>query len=148
MGRLIGAVVLGYMVMFVFVFVSFSVAFIAIGTERGFKPDSYDVSDLWIALSIGLGLVAAILGGVAAAAVAKSAKGPRALAVVILILGLAMALPGLTASDKDQPEVRTGDVENMEAMQNAKQPTWMLLLNPVIGAVGALIGGTLMKSGS
>jgi hypothetical protein len=29
----------------------------------------------------------------------------------------------------------------MEAMQEAIQPVWMALLNPVIGAVGVLLGG-------
>lgn len=146
MGRLIGAIALGYVVMFVFVFVTFTVAYIAMGTEGAFQPESYDVSGLWIAASIGLGLVAAVIGGFVAAVVARSPKGPRYLAAFVLIIGLAMAVPALTESES-APEIRTGDVGNMEAMQGAHQPTWMVILNPFLGAFGALIGGRLKKTG-
>jgi cytochrome bd-type quinol oxidase subunit 2 len=145
MGRLIGAVVLGYVIMMVFVFATFSAAYLAMGTEGSFKPDSYDVSTLWVALSIGLGLVAAILGGWVAAAVARGPKGSHVLAVVVFVVGIVMALPAVTSPPEDRQEVRGAEVGNLEAMQYAKQPTWMLLFNPVLGAVGALVGGRLRK---
>jgi cytochrome bd-type quinol oxidase subunit 2 len=146
MGRLIAAIIVGYIVMFVFVFVTFSAAYLAMGTDGAFQPGSYEVSGLWIALSIGLGIVASIVAGVVASAMARSAKGPRALAVVVLVLGLAMAIPSLSKNaDENRPEVRTGEVGNMEAMQYARQPTWMVFLNPFLGAAGVLIGGALRK---
>jgi hypothetical protein len=33
----------------------------------------------------------------------------------------------------------------MEAMQNAKQPAYMLILNPIIGALGVFAGSKLKK---
>lgn len=145
MGRLLGAVILGYVVMMVFVFATFSAAYLAMGTEGSFKPGSYDVSTLWVALSIGLGLIAAILGGWVAAAVTRGPKGSNVLAVVVLVVGIVMALPAVTSPPEDRPEVRAEQVGNLEAMQYAKQPTWMLFFNPVLGAFGALIGGRLRK---
>ncbi|HVF47646.1 MAG TPA: hypothetical protein VNA17_08785, partial [Pyrinomonadaceae bacterium] len=40
---------------------------------------------------------------------------------------------------------RTPDVPNMEAMTKAQTPIWIALLNPIIGIVGAMIGGRLRK---
>jgi cytochrome bd-type quinol oxidase subunit 2 len=148
MGRLIAAIVVGYIVMFAFVFVTFSVAYLLMGTEGAFRPGSYEVSGLWVVLSLVLGIAAAVVAGVVASVLARSMRGPRALAVVVLVLGLAMAIPALTKSSPEQPEVRTAEVGNMEAMQYAKQPTWMVLLNPFLGAFGVLVGGMLRKPSS
>ena len=41
--------------------------------------------------------------------------------------------------------MRSADVPNMEAMQKAKQPAIMLLLNPIIGALGVFAGSKLRK---
>jgi cytochrome bd-type quinol oxidase subunit 2 len=148
MGRLIAAIVVGYIVMFVFIFVTFSAAYLAMGTDGAFQPGSYEVSGLWIVLSLVLGIAASIVAGIVAAALARGVRGSRALAVVVLILGLAMAIPSLSDSAGDRPEVRSADVGNMEAMKYAHQPTWMALLNPFLGAVFVVVGGTLRKQRS
>jgi hypothetical protein len=33
-----------------------------------------------------------------------------------------------------------------EAMQQAQTPVWVMLLNPVIGAIGVLVGGGAARS--
>jgi undecaprenyl pyrophosphate phosphatase UppP len=132
--------------MFVAVFLMFSVAYLALGTDRAFKPESYDVSGAWIAISIVLGLIAAVVGGVVCVAVAKNPKASIFLAVVVIVLGVLLALPALMSPNGESPGVRTGDVGNMEAMSKAKTPTWISLVNPVIGAVGVLIGGGIRKN--
>jgi hypothetical protein len=61
---------------------------------------------------------------------------------------LAIALPvslAAAGANKTVPAVRTADAGNIEAMNNAKTPTWMMLLMPVIGAVGVLAGASLKK---
>jgi hypothetical protein len=146
MGRFIAGVVVGYIVMFVFVFVTFTVSYLAMGTEGAFKPGSYDVSALWMLLSIVLGIVAGILAGVVASTMARRYRGAVGLAVVVLVLGLAMAIPAVTGSDEDTPQVRAADVGITQAMADAKQPTWMVLLNPVLGAISVLVGGKLRRS--
>jgi hypothetical protein len=136
--RAIGSVILGYLVMAVTVFVTFSIAYLLLGTEGAFKPGSYDVSLLWMVLSIALSFAAAVLGGFVCAAVAKTSTPPKVLAAIVLILGLALAVPALTQGDVSPP--RSESLGNIEAMQNAQQPIWMALLNPLIGAAGVLVG--------
>jgi hypothetical protein len=145
MGRTVVSVIAGYVTMFVFVFVMFTVAYLALGADRAFKPGTYDVSGAWIVVSIIVGLVAAVLGGAVCATIAKNPKAPVFLAVVVVILGVLFALPTLMSPDSGPPEIRTGDVGNTEAMSNARSPTWMNLLNPVLGAVGVLIGGRMRR---
>jgi len=138
MGRVIGSVVVGYLVMFVAVFATFSAAYFAIGADGAFRPGSYDVSTTWILLGTVLSFVAAWLGGRVCVAIARDAKGPKALAAVVLILGILFAVPAM----KPQPsEPRPAGVAMMDAMQRAKTPLWVALLNPVIGVIGVLVGG-------
>ena len=86
----------------------------------------------------------AMLGGVVCALVARQAKGPKILAVAVLILGLAFAIPILTQSGATPAEPRPNALSMSEAMSNAQQPVWAALLNPLLGAIGVLIGAGLV----
>ncbi len=143
MWRNTGAVIVGYMVMFAVVFVTFSIAFLILGTNGAVVEGSYDVTVLWLLVSFVLGLMAAVAGGIVCAAVAKGPKTPLALAGLVLVLGLLMAVPVLTASDDDQPKTREADVGTFDAMQQAKQPVWVALANPFVGFIGVVIGARL-----
>lgn len=144
MGKTIGAVLLGYVTMFALVFVTFGAAYLVLGAAGSFQPGTYQVSGVWIALSIVLGLVAAVAGGRVCVAVARDYGTVKVLAGVVLVVGLTLALLQLGASVG--PSVRPPDTGTMEAMQNARQPTWLLFVNPVIGALGVLYGGSLRRS--
>ncbi len=144
MARNIGSVILGYLVMIIVVFATFSLAYKVIGVEGSYQPGTYDVSMLWIVVSIVLGIVAAILGGFACARVAHSPVAPKALAAVVLILGLGMAIAAATGAE-DRVEVRPAEVSGLEAMQNSQTPIWVQFLNPLIGAVGVLYGAGLAR---
>lgn len=140
--RTIAGVVIGYIVTALLVFILFSAAYLAMGTGNAFLPGSYQVSSLWLAVSVVLSFVAALAGGYVAAAVSRGTRAPLVLACAVLILGILFALPALGQPD---PGPRAGDVGNVAAMMNARQPAWLLLLNPVIGAVGILVGSRLRK---
>ena len=143
MFRSIAAVVVGYLVMFLLVFTLFTAAYLAMGTEAAFTPGTYEVSTLWVVISFVLGLVAALVGGYVCAAIARRGKAPLALAALVLGLGLLFAIPVLTAPQASTP--RAGRVPNLEAMQNARTPGWVALLNPFVGAVGVLLGARLKR---
>ncbi len=143
MWRNIGAVILGYVVMFAVVFVTFSIAFLMMGTTGAFEKGSYDVTVLWLIISFALGLIAAVAGGFVCAAVAKGSKAPLALAGLVLVLGLLMALPMLTPSDDGQPATREADVSTFDAMQKGKQSPWVALANPFVGVIGVLLGSKI-----
>jgi hypothetical protein len=65
------------------------------------------------------------------------------LAAVVFGLGLLMAVPVALVSEA--PKERDGDLGNFEAMQHARQPVWVALLNPVVGAGGVFLGSRLRK---
>ena len=141
--RNILGVIGGYLLMFLFVFITFSLLYLILGTEGAFQPGAYDVTITWLIASIILSIIAAVLGGLVCVIIAKNQKAGTILAVVVLVLGLAMAIPVLLAPDSNTE--RTSDVDGMQAMSMAKQPIFIALLNPLIGAVGVLYGSRLRK---
>ena len=143
--RTIGAVLLGYAVMFLVVFVLMSAAFLGLGAERAFQPGSYQVSGLWTVLSIAIGLVAAIAGGLAVAKVGRARRDPLVLAGLVVVLGLLMAIPTLSPPEGGTAVVRDASVGNLQAMQKAQSPAWLAFLNPVIGATGVFIGARWVR---
>lgn len=144
MARKIIGVIVGYITMFVFVFLSFTILFLIIGPDGAFQMGSYQVSTIWIILSFVLGFIAAILGGLVCVLIAKERKIALWLAGIVLVLGFLLAIPALGEAELNT--VREGNVDNIEAMQNAKQPPITLILNPIIGAIGVLAGSRLKKT--
>jgi hypothetical protein len=65
------------------------------------------------------------------------------LVALVLVLGLVSAVPALYAVETTA--VRTGEVSNLQAMMNAKEPKWVSVLLPVIGVIGVVIGGRAKK---
>ena len=136
--RTAGGVIVGYVVMFFVVFVLFTIAYLSMGTERAFRPGSFDVSALWLGTSIVVGFAAALVGGLISVKVGGTQAG-MILAGLVLVLGIVMAFPTLNEAEKNTGE-RSGDHSNFEAMEQANQPSWIAFLNPVIGAVGVWVG--------
>ena len=143
MGRAIGGAVLGYIVMVLVIFCGLTAAWFALGSDGAFRPGVYDVSTTWVAISIIVGIIAALAGGRTARAVAKTITGPRILAGLVIVLGILSALPGLSMDPA--PAVRDPSLSMFDAMAQARTPVWVLFLNPVIGAIGALIGGNALQ---
>lgn len=131
-----------YAVMFVFYFAVFTGVYIALGPERAFKPDSYEISTLWLAVSIVVTLGGAVLGGFVCAAISKSKRTCQVFAFIVFLAGILLCLPALMRDD-ESPHVRAGEVPNMQAMQLAVAPDWMHLLSPVLGAAGVLLGARM-----
>lgn len=146
MVRSILGVVAGYLAMFVFVFISFTILYLLLGANGAFEPDTYEVSLTWIIISFILSIVAAILGGYLCVLIAKNHKAALVLAGIVFVLGIAMAIPVLIDVENEVQEMRKADVPNLEAMQNAKQPPLVALLTPLIGALGVFAGSKLNKT--
>jgi len=144
MGRMIGGVVLGYVVMAASVMVTYSIAYVLMGADGAFQPGSYRPTGVWLAVSFILAFIAAIAGGLTCTAVARNPKGPMILAGAVVVLGLLFAIPVLTAQDAAS-ELRTSEVSNFEAMQKAKEPGWVALATPFVGVAGVLIGARLKR---
>lgn len=144
MARSVLAIIIGYFVMAVFIFATFSCAYLALGADGAFRPGSYDVSPTWIVLSFVLGIAAAVAGGWACAKVATSPNAPFALAGLVAVLGLTQA-GYLATHPTEAPGPRTADVPNLQAMQHAQTPGWINFANPVIGAAGVILGSRLAR---
>ena len=134
------AAIVGYIVMVIVVFATFSLSYLGMGADRAFQPGTYEVSFLWIAVSLVLAIIAAVIGGTVALRIGGP-TAPKVLAGIVVVLGLLSALPALNPGADPRPAVRTEAVGNMEAMSNARQPAWNALLMPFLGAAGVLAGG-------
>jgi hypothetical protein len=132
--------------MFVLVTLAFFGMYAVLGAEGSFKPGSWDASNLWIAMALVLSIVVAVIAGIVCALIDRGGKAPLALAIVVFVLGLVFAIPSFVANQVDQGP-RTTAPPLFEAMQKAKQPNWVPLAFPVIGAAGVLIGARLKKRG-
>lgn len=142
MGRTIGLVVLGYIVIAGLVFLSFSVAYWLMGADGAFQPNSYELTTTWIVVTMVLGFVAAKAGGYLIAAMARTGNEPKALAAFVFGLGILFAVQMMLSSEAP-PGVRDAAVSMSQAMSNAQQPMWVALLNPIIGALGVMTGARL-----
>ena len=136
-------VIVGYIVMAIFAFAIFTCAYLGLGVDRVFEPESYAVSTLWMVIMVAVALIGGILGGLICAAISKSKGACMAFAVIVFALGLIVAIPAVMKEHTS--EARSGDVPNLQAMSMAQTPTWLLLLNPVLGAAGVLLGARMKK---
>jgi hypothetical protein len=139
-----GGIVVGYIAMAILVALLFIGAFLALGVERAFQPDSYEISTLWIAVSMAINFGSAMVGGCVCAAISKSRRACQALAAIVVILGFLLCLPAIQRSEG--PNVRAGEIPSLEAMRLEVAPIWMHLLNPALGAVGVLLGARMKKA--
>lgn len=146
MRRMLGGALLGYAVLIALVFGFFDLAYRILGPESAFQPGTYDATSVWITLSFVLGFLAAVAGGSVAAAVANGDRGPALLAGLVIVLGLVLALLALQGGVGLETVVPDGDVSFAEALQNARQPTWVTLVNPLVGAFGVVVGGRLRRA--
>ena len=148
MGRVIGAVIGGYVVSLFCVMMFTGVAWLAFGADRAFLPGSYDASMLWIAVSLALSLVAAILGGWAGALIARGdARATRGLVALTLVLGALFAIPVLRGT-RDHPPPRGGITTMQDLARYVRQPVWVALALPLLGAAGVLLGAGMRKRGA
>ncbi len=145
MGKIVGAVVAGYVTMFVVVFILFAVGWMMLGADGSFRADSWDVSFAWVLLSLAIGLVAAIAGGYLCQAIAKDPRGILGLLAVVIVLGLAMAVIAAVAPETPV-RTRPDSLSMFDAMSGAQQPVWLAFVNPFLGAVGVLIGARMRGS--
>lgn len=145
MGKKILAILAGYFAMAISVFLSFTILYFVLGPEGSFAENSYRVTILWVLLSIVISIASAVLGGYVCQWVSKNRNTSLLLAVIVLLLGIILAFPALTTTNEYAHLPRNEKVGNLEAMQRAQQPPFILILNPIIGAVGVYFGSQLKR---
>ena len=135
--RFILGVVAGYGAMALFFFAVFTGAYLVLGPERVFQPDSYEVSTLWLVIYGAVYFCGGILACVVALAISRTQRTCQVLAFVIFVAGLLLCIPAMR--DSGGLNIRAGEVSNSEAMKLAKLPNWMHLLAPALGAAGVFL---------
>ncbi len=145
--RTIIGVVVGYITLALLIIVLMILAYVLMGADFAFKSGSFDPSVFWIIVSFIIGIVSALLGGYVCVAIAKNKNAALWLAGLVLVLGYASAAFNITSSDSTSDKVRQSDVSMEAAMQQLKQPVWIELLIPIIGAAGVILGGRIKELG-
>ena len=134
------AVVVGYLTMAIAVAILTFGLFMLLGPDRAFQPGTYEVSTIWVTTCFALSLVSAIIGGFICRVI--SGRGAvKALAALVVMLGILLALPALNPANDPRPLVRPPDTPSLVAVTNSRQPPWAALAFPIVGAIGVLIGG-------
>ena len=133
------AIIASYVVMFVVFLAVFSGLYFVLGVERVFQPDSYEVSTLWIVLTLVIGFLVAMFSGWLCAAISKSWRTCRIFALIVFVLAALQCFSALKRNP-DAPNVRAGEVGMFDAMSLAVTPLWLHFVNPVLTAAGVLFG--------
>lgn len=139
--RTVAGVIVGYIALAIFIFVTFSIFYLMTGPGFAWNAGTTDASMAWMTGAIVLSFLAALLGGWVATKIGRTSTAAYALAVVVVVLGIVNAVV-VSGADRTLPEGRTIESLNvMEAAQYTVQPGWYNYLVPVLGAVGVILGG-------
>jgi hypothetical protein len=143
--RAVAGVIVGYIAMVIGVFVTLSLAWWVLKADGAFlAAPSWEPSTTWTVTSLVLGLIVAIIGGFVCVLIAvRGSKAPIALAILIVVMGAVSAGMQLVKPDGEEPPPRTAQITMFEAMQYTQAPMLSLIGNPIVGAVGALLGARL-----
>lgn len=146
--RAIAAVIVGYIVIAAVIMASFTVAFLyVLGVEGSYKPGTWDVSTTWVIMSLVVGLIAAVLGGVVCTRIAvRRSPAPMVLAGLVVVLGIATAALRMNwQPPDDRPEVPPADLANLDAPRFSNPSPLVDWANPFVGCIGVLIGTRLAR---
>lgn len=140
--KIVGGIA-GYIVTFICMFIAFTCFYLGMGADRAFEPGGYQVSTVWIVLSLVVVFICALIGGYAASLIGGKGAA-KILAGIIVVLQIVVL--GIIATSPAANEARTADVPNMIAMSKAQTPFWAVLIQTLFSVTGAFVGGTLRKS--
>ena len=143
MGRKILAVILGYVAMAVVVMGGLTGAYFAMDADKAFEAGTYEVTTAWLVVWGATSIVAAVVGGWVCGKIGKTKGAVGSLILLVVLLGSLNAFAQIKKEVPAEDVVRTGSTPNMEAMMKARAPTWMYIAEPIIGVLGAMVGGGL-----
>ena len=139
------AIIVSYVAMFVIFMAIFTCLYFLLGVERVFQADSYEISMLWIALTVVIGLLVSIFAGFLCAAISKSWRTCQVFALIIFVLALIQCVSALRRNNPDAPNIRAGEVGMFDAMSLAVAPMWLHFVNPILSGAGVLIGARIKR---
>lgn len=138
------AIVVSYVVMFAIFMAIFTGLYFLLGVERVFQPDSYEVSMLWIVLTLVIAFLVTMLSGYICAAISKSWRTCQVFALIVFVLTLIQCFSAMKRNP-DAPNVRAGEVGMFDAMRLAVSPLWLHVVNPILSGAAVLIGARMKR---
>jgi hypothetical protein len=133
------AVVASYIAMAIFIGGLCLLGFVVLGLDRFFQTDTYEVTTLWLGISVVISIVSSILGGYLCAAISGSMGACKTLAVIVFTVGYLVCFPKM----REDTHVRAGEVPLSQVMNLAQMPVWMYVVTPALGAIFILIGARM-----
>lgn len=140
----VGAIV-GYICLGLLLALLLTLAAIAMGPQRVYQDASWQPSLAWCAASLGVGLVAAAVGGLVAALVAASRGGAHALCSLVCVFGFSAAIFSDATPPADAPPrpAEMGAMDYLNSARYSRVPKWVDWSNIAVGAAGTLVGARL-----
>jgi hypothetical protein len=139
------AIIVSYIVMLLLFTLVFAALYPALGVERVFQPDSYEISTLWLVLSIIGSFFGAMFAGWLCVMISKSFKVGQVFALIVLVGSAIICSAPSLYRESEGPHVRAGEVGFFDAMEREVSPRWLHFVNPVLSAAGALAGARMRR---
>jgi hypothetical protein len=137
--RSIVAVVVAYVAIAVLVMGLFTALWFGLGPDRLLVPGEWKGNLLITIAAPGITVLGGLFGGWLCAKIGR-ARGPViALACVVLALGILMCYFTLQKPLPTGP--REPGLTVQQIMEKGREPTWVAVSNPIIGAAAVLLGG-------
>ncbi len=137
--RSILSVIVSYIAMFIFIVVTFMGLWFGMGVDGLLQPGSYKGNMLLCIAVPCITIIAGILGGRLCFKIARGRKPVMVLAGIVFVLGAITAY--FTLQKPELTGTRPAGMKVQELMEKGREPTWVAVSNPIIGALGVLVGG-------
>lgn len=140
--RSIAAVIVSYIVMTILIMGAFAGLWFGVGPDRLLEPGLW-TGNLFLTIAApSITLVSGFLGGWMCAKIARSSKAVIALACVVLVLGAVSAY--VTLQKPEPTGTREPGTTTQQLVEKGREPTWLVIFNPIGGAAAVLIGGLFL----
>ncbi len=142
MVRTIAGIIVGFIVMAVLVMATFAITMLAMGLEKTLQPNSYWTTNTFNIIVLVGGFVAAVIGGLVCGLIAQNAKAAFAFVTIMLAMGIGSAVMNM---NKPDPPARIGAATIQDIATHGKEPNWFAISKTISGAIGVLIGASMVK---
>lgn len=145
MARIVAGVVAGYVALALSVVLLLTLTAVAMGPQRVYADESWQPTTAWCVASLGVGLAAAIAGGLVAARIARSRKGAYGLCSLVCALGVSAAIFTTATPPADAPPrpAEMGAADYLRSAAYSRVPKWVDWANAAVGAAGTLMAARL-----
>ena len=140
--RIIAGIIVGFIVMVILVMATFGITIAALGIEKTVQPGSYWTTNTFNIIVLIGGFIAAIIGGLVCGMIARNSMAAFALVAILLATGIGSVIADMNRPD---PPARTAPATLEDISRYGKEPMWFAFSKIVFGAVGVLIGSSMVK---